>query len=73
MRNQMTLVDSSHGSEHYGGEMRRRITDCRERLRRNRAARRISGHVTPHTDDFSAEALETALASVAADVRGEKT
>ena len=53
--------------------MRRRITDCRERLRRNRAARRISEHTTPHTDDFSAEASAAALASDAADVREEKT
>ena len=53
--------------------MRRRITDCRERLRRNRAARRIAEHVTPHTDDFSAEVAAIAHASVAADVCEEKT
>ena len=73
MRNQRMPVDASHGSEHEGGEMKRRITDCRERLRRNRAARRMSEHVTPHTDDFAAEAPATAHGFVAADVREEKT
>jgi len=33
----------------------------------------MSEHVTPHTDDFAAEAPATAHGFVAADVREEKT
>ena len=53
--------------------MRRRIADCRERLRRNRAARRITERATPHTDDFTADEPEPALASAAMEVREEET
>src|SRR2546421_6732053 len=62
MRNQRTLVNSPTSEVYEGGEMRRRIADCRERLRRNRAARRISERATPHADDFdfTAEVPETA-------------
>ena len=47
--------------------MRRRIADCRERLRRNRASRRITERATPHADDFdfTVELPETALVSAA--------
>ena len=67
MRNQRTLVNSPTSEVYQGGEMRRRIADCRERLRRNRAARRISERATPHADDFdfTAEVPEMALASAA--------
>jgi hypothetical protein len=45
-------------------EMRRRIADCRGRLRRNRAARRISERATPPTKLLAAaDVPETALAS----------
>jgi hypothetical protein len=53
--------------------MRRRITGCRERLRRNRAARRIAERATPHTFETADELPEPALASVAYDVREEET
>ena len=53
--------------------MRRRIADCRERLRRNRAARRISERATPHTDDFTAGEPRLALASAGVEVREGKT
>ncbi|HEX7957155.1 MAG TPA: hypothetical protein VF508_09440 [Pyrinomonadaceae bacterium] len=53
--------------------MRRRIDDCRGRLRRNRAARRIAERVTPHTFETGEELPELALASVAADVREGET
>ncbi len=45
--------------------MRRRIADCRERLRRNRAARRIPERATPPTGMFAARVPETALACAA--------
>ena len=53
--------------------MRRRIADCRERLRRNRASRRIAERDTPHTDDFTADEPRLALASAGVGVREEKT
>lgn len=53
--------------------MRRRIEDCRERLRRNRASRRIMERATPHTDDFAADEPELALVYAGTDVREEKT
>lgn len=73
MTNQRTLVNSSPGSDYNGGEMRRRIADCRGRLRRNRAARRITERATPHTDDFTADEPRLALASAGMGVREEKT
>jgi hypothetical protein len=53
--------------------MRRRITDCRERLRRNRAARRIAERATPDTYDFAEQMPDGALASAAYGVREEET
>ena len=53
--------------------MRRRITGCRERLRRNRAARRIAERATPHTFETAEELHELALLADAAEVRGEET
>ena len=53
--------------------MRRRITDCRERLRRNRAARRIAERATPHTSEMAEELPTLALASFGTDVREEET
>ena len=49
--------------------MRRRIDGCRERLRRNRAARRIAERATPHTSEPAEEMPEMALASAATDAR----
>ena len=73
MRNQRMLAGSSPCEADQGAEMRRRITDCRERLRRNRAARRIAERATPHTFDSSEELPPLALASVGAEVPGEET
>jgi hypothetical protein len=73
MRNQRTLVNSSPSSDYDGGEMRRRIADCRERLRRNRASRRITERATPHTDDLAADEPELALVYAGTEVREEKT
>ncbi len=53
--------------------MRRRIADCRERLRRNRAARRIAERATPHTFETAEESPAFALLGDAAEVRGEET
>jgi hypothetical protein len=64
MRNQRTLVKVSPCEAYQVAEMRRRITGCRERLRRNRAARRIAGRATPHTH-VSAEELPPMALSAA--------
>jgi hypothetical protein len=66
MRNHNGLVKSSQSYFLEGGEMRRRIADCRERLRRNRASRRITERALPNTDDFEAETCEHASATAEA-------
>jgi len=53
--------------------MRRRIDGCRERLRRNRAARRIAERATPHTFETAEEMPSMALASAAPGVREGET
>lgn len=53
--------------------MKRRITDCRERLRRNRAARRIAERATPHTFETAEEMSELTLAAAGTEVRSEET
>ena len=53
--------------------MRRRIADCRERLRRNRAARRIIERAAPQTFEFAEELPEMALASDGLEAREEET
>ena len=73
MRNQRMLVSSSPCEAYQAAEMRRRITDCRERLRRNRAARRIAERATPHTHVSADELPELALAPAGTDVREEET
>lgn len=63
MREQRTAVNFSTGSACQVLEMRRRIADCRDRLRRKRAARRIPERATPPTEMFAdAEVPETAHA-----------
>jgi hypothetical protein len=71
MREQRTAVNFSTNGVCQVLEMRRRIADCRGRLRRNRAARRIPERATPPTELFAAaEVPETAL-SQAASCEGE--
>ena len=73
MRTQRTQVNASTFGLYQGGEMRRRIADCRERLRRNRAARRITERAAPQTFEFAEELPELALASAGLDARGGET
>ena len=54
-------------------ETRRGIDGCRERLRRNRAARRIAERVTPHTFETVEELPELALVAAGTEVPGEET
>jgi hypothetical protein len=62
MREHRTAVNFSTVGAFQVLEMRRRIADCRDRLRRNRAARRIPERATPPTEMLAAKAPETALA-----------
>jgi hypothetical protein len=73
MRNQRMLAGSSPCEGYQVAEMRRRIDGCRERLRRNRASRRIAERATPHTFETAEELPAMALASAGADVPGEET
>ena len=73
MTNQRMLAGSTPCEGYQVAEIRRRIDGCRERLRRNRAARRIAERATPHTHETAEELPELALASGARDVREEET
>jgi hypothetical protein len=73
MRNQRTLAASTSCEGDPVAEIRRRVDGCRERLRRNRAARRIAERATPHTFETAEETAELALASAGADLLGEET
>lgn len=73
MRNQRMPAGSAPCEGYQVAEIRRGIDGCRERLRRNRAARRITERATPHTDDFTADESEPALAFAGTEVREEKT
>ena len=73
MTNQRMLAGSAPCEGYQVAETRRRIEGCRERLRRNRAARRIAERATPHTFESAEELPELALASAGTQVRGEET
>ena len=63
MREQSRAANFSTGGAWQVLDMRRRIADCRGRLRRNRAARRIPERATPPTETFAAaEVPDKALA-----------
>jgi len=73
MRKQRMAAGSTPCEGYQVAEMRRRIDGCRERLRRNRAARRIAERATPQTFETAEEPAEFALLAAATDVRGEET
>ena len=73
MRNQRMLAGSSPCEGYQVAEIRRGIDGCRERLRRNRAARRIAERATPHTFETAEELPPMALAAAGAEVPGEET
>ncbi|HEV3470397.1 MAG TPA: hypothetical protein VG148_13810 [Pyrinomonadaceae bacterium] len=74
MRKQKALTSPPHGEGQNGAEMRRRrIADCRERLRRKRAARRIAERASPQFGALTAEGPETATLVVAFETRGGET
>lgn len=64
MRNQKApLMSFSPRMSCQGDEMRRRIADCRERLRRGRAARRIAGRESSPAEILAAGEPEMAGSS----------
>ncbi len=67
------LAGSTPCEGYQVAEIRRRVDGCRERLRRNRAARRIAERATPHTFESAEELPEFALLADATEVRGEET
>ncbi|HWS55979.1 MAG TPA: hypothetical protein VN282_22765 [Pyrinomonadaceae bacterium] len=73
MRNHKAQAIPAHGGGHEGAEMRRRIADCRERLRRKRAARRIAERASPQFGVLTADGPETAPLAVAFEARGGET
>ncbi|HEV2860253.1 MAG TPA: hypothetical protein VGX48_04540 [Pyrinomonadaceae bacterium] len=73
MQNQKSLARPWQFDCYPGGVLRRRVADCRERLRRDRAARRIAERATPHGEDLTAEVGAMALASASADGPGGET
>lgn len=73
MRTPKTLPPPLTFDPYPGGELRRRVADCRERLRRNRAARRIAERANPHVSDLQAEATPSAHASARGAEAGEET
>ena len=73
MRNQRMLAGSPPREGGQVAEIRRGIDGCRERLRRNRAARRIAERATPHTFQAGEELPELALASAGTGAREGKT
>lgn len=73
MRNQRRPAASAPCEGYQVAETKRRIDGCRERLRRNRAARRIAERATTHTFETAEELPDLALASAATEVRGEET
>ena len=73
MRNQRMLAGSTPCEGYQVAEIRRGIDGCRERLRRNRAARRIVERATPHTFETAEEMSELTLAAAGTEVRGEES
>ena len=73
IRDQRILAGSTPCEGYQVAEIRRRIDGCRERLRRNRAARRIAARATPHTFETAEELSELTLAAAGTEVRGEET
>jgi len=73
MRNQRMLAGSTPGEGYQVAEIRRRVDGCRERLRRNRVARRIAQRATPHTFETAEEVSTGTLAAAGTKVRGEET
>jgi hypothetical protein len=73
MRDQRMLAGSTPCEGDQVAEIRRRVDGCRERLRRNRAARRIAERATPHTFETAEELSELTLAAAGTGVRGEET
>ena len=67
-----TSLGLSQMNGYHGDDVRRRVAGCRDRLRRNRAARRITERAAPSAAEVSVEALETETALEGREARKEK-
>lgn len=72
MRNQKAPLSFSPRMSYQGDEMKRRIADCRERLRRGRAARRIAGRESSPAEILAAGEPEMVGASATSGTLGDK-
>jgi hypothetical protein len=70
MRNLPTSFNFTRVNGLRAEDVRRRVSECRERLRRGRGARRIPAHATPEIGETCGEEAETPLAAGAS---GETT
>ena len=57
---------------YHAEDLRRRVAGCRDRLRRNRASRRIAERAAPSAAESFAEASEVETASGVREARREK-
>lgn len=57
---------------YHGDDVRRRVAGCRDRLRRNRAARRITERAAPSAAEVPVDALEAETAAEGREARKEK-
>ena len=57
---------------YHGDDVRRRVAGCRDRLRRNRASRRMTGRAAPSAAESLAEVVEVEAASDVCEARKEK-
>ena len=73
MRKQRMTAGSSPCEGYQVAEIRRRVDGCRERLRRNRAARRIAERATPDTFETAEELPALATLAAGPEVQGEET
>ena len=53
-------------------DLRRRVAGCRDRLRRNRAARRMTGRAAPSAAEMCTEAVDVETVSDVREARREK-
>lgn len=72
MTKEKSPVNFSRDNELRSGEVRRRVAECRERLRRKRAARRIADCATTLLATVIAEEAERAFVPSVREVVGER-
>ena len=72
VRMNRTSPGLSQMNGYHGDDVRRRVAGCRDRLRRHRAARRITERAAPSAAEVTVEASEAETASEGREARKEK-